>query len=170
VVFSVAKRYNDQQIRFDFELMDSIQILEFLEKDGIDAQGRTIEEIWRWDDAQWESEHDFIQWLFPLNEQSMAVRNSPVLSADDIEQIRKSDVALSSLESSTARFQLFLSRSSHWVRSYDHNHLRITRVIKSLRLLAGDNAAGYFKEWLSKRLGHDVFSINEKSRKYWVDS
>jgi hypothetical protein len=38
----------------------------------------------------------------------------------------------------------FLERNNHWIMNYNHTHLRITRVIKSLRLLASDEAADEF--------------------------
>jgi hypothetical protein len=31
----------------------------------------------------------------------------------------------------------FYPGNDHWLVAYDHNHLRITRIIQSLRLLVG---------------------------------
>ena len=39
---------------------------------------------------------------------------------------------------------LFLKRNTYWNAPYDHNQLRITRVIECLRLLVSDEAADNF--------------------------
>lgn len=55
------------------------QISAFISGAGSDHINRTIHEIWGFTDPQIENTHDFIQWLFPLNEKSRAVPQSPVL-------------------------------------------------------------------------------------------
>lgn len=55
-------------------------IVRFLEGLTTDGRGRQITEILDQDDWFWENTHDFIQWLFPLNEESSAVNNSPILN------------------------------------------------------------------------------------------
>ena len=92
------------------------QILDFLEQKP-DSNGRMLQEIWHWRDSMWESQHDFIQWLFPTDEPSQAVRNSPVLSDRDIAEIRDSDEAQEPLRKSASRYQTFLSRNRHWVKA-----------------------------------------------------
>lgn len=120
-------------------------IVAFLTSDGRDEAGRTIEAVLAFGDVELERHHDFIQWLFPLNEPSAAVPGSPVLTAADIAAIRTSDVAQARLAFASERMLAFYRATTHWRRSSDHNHLRVTRIIKSLRLLAGDPAADAFK-------------------------
>ena len=61
----------------------------------------------------------------------------------------------------------FLYRNSHWIKQHDHNHLRITRVIKSLRLLLGDKEADDFKKNIYGMLGGRILVIHENARRYW---
>ena len=39
-----------------------------------------------------------------------------------------------------------MARNSHWKRKHDHNYFRVTRIIKSLRLLVSDQEANKFYE------------------------
>ena len=62
---------------------------------------------------------------------------------------------------------MFLLNTTRWRSSHDHNHLRITRVIKSLRLLTDDETANGFKYWVAGQLGDRIDSINTRSKKFW---
>ena len=142
-------------------------VVRFLEGLTTDGRGRQITEILDQDDWFWENTHDFIQWLFPLNEVSRAVGNSPVLTDEEIRLIRESDSARGGLLASVDRYKVFLLKTTAWRAAHDHNHLRITRVIKSLRLLTDDETADAFKYWVAGQLGDQIDSINTKSKRYW---
>ena len=142
-------------------------VLNFLEQKSGDHQKRMISDIWNWSDDAWEDEHDFIQWLFPLSDKSMSVPNSPVIREPEVSWIKDSKVAQDSVRRSTERYKLFLSSEKYWKLSHNHNHLRITRVIKSLRLLCGDDDANAFKYWVAGQLGERIDRIDEKTRQFW---
>lgn len=142
-------------------------VLYFLEETAGDHKKRLISDIWDWPDDAWEGEHDFIQWLFPLAEKSMSVPNAPVIREPEITWIIESQIAQDSLTKSTARYQAFLANNTHWMTDSNHNHLRITRVIKSLRLLCGNTKADDFKHFVAGQLGDQIDQINEKTRQYW---
>ena len=110
-------------------------ILAFLEHRGLDYQHRTLREVWAFSDDQIERTHDFIQWVFPTTEPSQNVIGSPFLSADELALVRASKEAKESILESSEWFMGFLSRQSNWKQGYDHNHLRVTRMLKSLTLL-----------------------------------
>ncbi|MDC3032606.1 opioid growth factor receptor-related protein [Litorivicinus sp.] len=139
----------------------------FLEGLTTDGRGRQITEILDQDDWFWENTHDFIQWLFPLKEESSALRNSPILNEQAIEIIRASESAQGSPLASADRYKTFLLNTTRRRNSYDHDHLRITRVIKSLRLLTDDETANGFKYWVAGQLGDQIDSINARSKKFW---
>ena len=65
--------------------------------------------------------------------------DTPVLSEEQVEKIRNSKKAQESLLAGKEKYVGFLDRTKKaWMIPMDHNHLRITRVIKSLRLLVDD--------------------------------
>ena len=142
----------------------------FLEGQGTDHAGRTLEAVLAFDDAELERRHDFIQWLFPLPEPSRAVPGSPVLASADIAALRASAAAQANLRRAGERMLAFYAATSAWRAPFDHNHLRITRIIRSLRLLAGDAAADGFRNALLARVEADRIPVNPTSLRFWRDA
>jgi hypothetical protein len=122
------------------------------------------------DDEALERHHDFIQWLFPLSEKSAALPGSPVLSQADIAEIRGSAKAQWSLMQAAEAMADFYETTTHWLVPTNHNHLRITRIIKSLRLLCADAAADYFRERILLRVRATAAPVSKVSRDYWVNA
>ena len=143
------------------------EIVSFLEGKTLDHRGRILAMLLQQTDHQAEKNHDYIQWLFPLDEPSRSVNGAPVLTELEIDQIRQSSLAQANLAKSARWFLGFLERNDHWITNYNHNHLRITRVIKSLRLLASDKAADEFKNIVFEYLGDDLNLIDPKARSFW---
>lgn len=143
------------------------KILEFLEGKGKDAKGRSLDEIIDKDDEFWSHQHDFIQWLFPLNEKSLAVPKSPILEDFEIIKIKESSVAQASINRNLERYKQFLRSNKEWHSRHDHNHLRITRVLKCLKLLRDLESARQFKYWIAGELGDAIDTVNERTKQYW---
>ena len=145
--------------------MSDSRIVQFLAGEGRDGAGRTADEVLTFDDDRLEARHDFIQWLFPLTEPSAAVPGSPVLSRDDVAALVASDLAQMRLARAARRMLAFYGATGGWRAPADHNHLRITRIIRSLRLLSGDAAADAFRQKILA-LAEDA-PISATSRAYW---
>ena len=144
-----------------------MSLVDFLNGTGPDHQGRYLRDIWDFDDKAIEQTHDFIQWMFPLTEKSMSVPGVPVLSTTDIEAIRTSEVARSNLEKSAQWYLGFLQRNDHWINSYDHNHLRITRAIKSLAILISKKSATSFLNSVFQIAGNRIQNVGQNAIKFW---
>jgi hypothetical protein len=145
-------------------------IVGFLEGKTPDHKGRILAMLLQQTDHQAETTHDYIQWLFPLDEPSRSVMGAPVLNELDIEDIRHSELAQQNLVKSAIWFLGFLERNDHWITKYDHNHLRITRVIKSLRLLASDEAADEFRDKMLRLAGDKLNFIDQKAQGFWTNA
>lgn len=124
-------------------------IVEYYTSEGEDHQGRTWAQTILLSDRKLEFTHDYIQWLFPLNECSRYCKKSPVLTDDEIKALRESPVALQRLRSSLDRMHRFYGNSHHWREPGDHNMLRITRILKCLMLLGQQDLAHEFYFWLT---------------------
>ena len=146
------------------------EIVSFLEGKAPDHRGRILAMLLQQTDHQAETTHDYIQWLFPLNEPSRSVNGVPVLTELDIDEIRQSSLAQANLAESARWFLGFLERNDHWIIKYNHNHLRITRVIKSLRLLASDKAADEFRDKVLAVAGDNLNLVDQKARGFWTSS
>ena len=145
-------------------------IIRFLEGKEKDFQGRLIKDIWNYSDREKENIHDFIQVLFPLDQQSRNSSNKFFI--DDkaiIPAIRKSELAQLNFKQSCEWFLGFLDRNPKWQKGYDHNQLRITRIIKSLNLLSSyENALAFYQSMV--RLIKDDHSISQTTYDYWVEA
>ena len=149
-----------------------MNIEKFLSNKEPDFKNRFLQDIWNYSDEQIEHTHDFIQLLFPLDEESNAVSNGIYLDSHEaIFSLKGNKLAKENIVKSSKWFLLFLARNSHWKRKHDHNYLRITRIIKSLRLLVSDDEADLFYESLIKLIDETHKSkINLKTLSYWENS
>ncbi len=134
--------------------MTSNTLLAFYAGQVLDHRGRLLSEIQSWDFDKLEDVHDFIQWLFPLPEASPVNPAAPTLDRATIEEFRRRPdlqaALLASFKTMLAfyGFELenetppqirrsanFAARSANWLSPNNHNHLRITRILRALRLL-----------------------------------
>lgn len=145
-------------------------IVDFLEGRGVDARGRTLEQVLAFDDAALERHHDFIQWLFPLTEASAAVPGSPVLTAQGVTVLRASASAQASLRRAADRMARFYRDGDAWLVRFDHNHLRITRIIRSLRVLLDDAAANDFRSVILDRVRDAGGPVDPTALRYWSEA
>ena len=143
------------------------EIVSFLEGKTPDHRGRILAMLLQQTDHQAETTHDYIQWLFPLDEPSRSVNGAPVLTELEIDEIRQSSLAQANLAKSARWFLGFLERNDHWITKYNHNHLRITRAIKSLRLLTSDQAADEFRDKVLALAGDNLNLVDQKARGFW---
>ena len=139
----------------------------FLSGSGRDARGRSLDDILSFSDYELEAHHDFIQWLFPLDTPSAAVPGSPVLTEIEIQCIRQCDLCRANLLRAAARMEKYYSGSDHWLVPFDHNHRRITRIIRSLRLLVGREEARSFLAGIEGRIRRSGGQVAQTSRRFW---
>jgi hypothetical protein len=111
--------------------------------------------------------HDYIQWLFPLTEPSAAAPRSPVLTTEDMSIIKEDLVIQDNLNKALERMEQFYDNNDHWLEDYNHNHLRITRIIKSLNLLLDRDIAERFYGKIMDRINSSPGSVSEESVSYW---
>ena len=134
-------------------------IISFYESpdDGKDFAGRSLSSILSWSDAVLESKHDYIQVLFPLPETTPNNSQAPILDRVAFNAFRGRPDLRQNMRKAFDRMMKFYSFDvtqeapqeeptivpmtnfdqvkGPWFRSTDHNHRRISRMIRSLRIL-----------------------------------
>jgi hypothetical protein len=145
-------------------------IVAFHCEDGTDHAGRRHHAILAFDDEAMHQGHDFIQWLFPLPEPSRAFHAAPVLSEADLAVMRRSEICQARLDAAHARMMRFLLDNPHWLRPHDHNHLRITRMIRSTRLIAGDAVADRLRAVIMDHTEAHGADINPITLTFWASA
>jgi hypothetical protein len=119
------------------------------------------------DDENLEAVHDYIQWLFPLPEKSAFNPFAPILSSQDIEIIKHSVTAQQNLKVAARRLLTFYERNTHWLTAINHNHLRISRIIRSLGLMLGPDEATKFHMEIIRIVQAAGNQVAEQSLDYW---
>ena len=148
-------------------------IIEFYNGEIVHPKGFTPGYIWQWPDQVLESEHTYIQWLFPLTVTSQYVESSPILTADEISEFKASpDLQSRLLRSFVVMLKFygfsmdeapdkngkpritegpdFFYKKDNWLTPHNHNLLRISRILGSLTLLGLGRYAIAFHEALLK--------------------
>ena len=126
-------------------------LTKFLSGSGTDHAGRTYQDILDQDDHWLEFTHDWVQWCFPLFEKSQSVKSAPTLeSSNEVEEIRTCSSCQENMRLGLIRYAEFLRDNDQWLRYHDHNHLRITRLIKSASMLMSEEQAGEFYSYVIK--------------------
>ena len=146
------------------------RLVAFLEGSGTDSQGRDLSDVWQFDDDTIDFTHDFIQWMFPLYEASSSNFTAPTLLASDIEAIQGSVQCRQNLEKSSTWMLAFFERTEEIFQYTSHNHLRVTRIIKSLRLLHSDQFADQFKQVVLAMIQEKGARINPITLAFWLES
>ncbi len=163
-------------------------ILDFYHGEPL-ANGRRLADIWDWSFDQLEDAHDYIQWMFPTDTPSPANPDAPLLSEEAARAFAWDDVLRDRVQRSLAvmlrfyglerlvlpddklvviRAVTFSDRRGVWLWPNNHNHLRLTRIIRSLRLLGLKKDAQALAKCLddiARVEGRD--SISEETAEHW---
>lgn len=142
-------------------------VIRFLLGKGKDSKGRTLEDVLNFDDARLENEHDYIQWLFPLREQSTAVWDAPTLTNSDIAFVSQNEDIRANLVDALIRMGEFFRVNDHWLVPHDHNHLRITRILKSTYTLLGKEHAETYYDFIMHQIDSKNVQIKPKNLAFW---
>jgi hypothetical protein len=154
-----------------------------------DVEGRMIQEIWAWDFESLELVHNYIQWLFPIAEKSAFNADAPVLNPEIIQAfqnhpqlrqnlLRSFTVLLRfyglqydrSTEPSMSRSPDYAHRRPEWIQRFDHNYLRITRILKCLMTLGLAEEARSFYRCLQEIYLEEGDRIGGETFQYWTDA
>ncbi len=172
---------------------DGTRLLRFYAGSHPDDRGRLLRDILHWTDDELERIHDYIQWLFPLTERSGFSVYAPILDAKAISEFRSRPELRRNVQASfrrmaafyglqtnnmstltVTRAAFFAKRSGNWITPSNHNHLRITRILKSLRLLGLEAEAAAFFECLADiyrvESGKATPGISEETFYFWQRS
>eukprot|EP00440_Ansanella_granifera_P007362 gb/GFBE01007973.1/.p1 GENE.gb/GFBE01007973.1/~~gb/GFBE01007973.1/.p1 ORF type:complete len:214 (+),score=36.26 gb/GFBE01007973.1/:1-642(+) len=134
-------------------------LVPFLRGEGPDDSGRTLEEILSWNDNMMERVHNYVQWIFPTDEQSKFNYGAPLMTPEVQRFCRQDPVILANFDKTLTRFLAFLGLEMHgepgklrvsraaffdsrvpdcWVSMGgmgNHNWLRISRVLHCLGMI-----------------------------------
>ena len=164
------------------------QLTEFYSETGPDHEGRYLGDILEMDDEWFETCHDYIQWLFPLTEPSNFNPDAPIMTQEDIEFLSH-PMNYSAICDSVIRFMYFLGMDWDWRTEgsikyfsvgdtrkfsnfipFNHNHLRVTRMLTFLKIIGRANFAQGILRGIEEGAAILNLEINPKSLTYWEEA
>ena len=133
-------------------ITDKDVIVDFLTGKTPDYRKRYYKDIVGCDDEAMECCHDQVQWMWPLHEESNFASTYPIVTKEVIEEAKKNPEVVNNLIKAKNRMESFfaigpytdIQKQRKWCRPGNHNLLRITRIIRSLRLFGLDKEAEDF--------------------------
>ena len=140
----------------------NIPSIAFMRGEAADQSGRTIEDYFLFTDAEWEACHNHMQWAFPTRTKSKFNPDAPVIPEDYFffegtdSKLEGNLLKLLGIYLKFLGFEISINEFDdmrvtvdntalarhgfYWMRPYDHNHLRITRMIECLKIFMPDYA------------------------------
>lgn len=176
---------------------DTLAILSFYEGTGPDQSGRMLDDVLAFDFGRREAEHDYIQWLFPIPETSGANPFAPVLTEAATaefrgrpelrERLRRSFLFMlqffglelnegdavpgrgeASVKLAVREGPEFGRRAGVWLYPGSHNFLRISRILRCLRLLGLEPEAAAFLAYLEDLQRRHPELVPARTLQYWL--
>ena len=142
----------------------------FLLNESCDHKGRMLCDIYKFSDNEIEANHDFIQIVFPLAEPSLWSSNKYFIESEQqIDSLTSDKNVKEAILQSAYWYISFLKRNNHWKNVNNHNLKRITRMIKSVRLIVGDIEADEVKKEITSIPNIEKL-VGQKSIKYWKNA
>lgn len=169
-------------LREDHNKVSTYPAVEFLRGDSPNGEGYFLDQILGWSNDEWDFQHNFIQWVFPTTEPSNFNPDAPVLTPDEITIIKADPNIQGVLGVIFHRWLRFCGLSYtddmgleigttefpegnpkvFW--KFNHNFLRITRVLQSLTLLGRRDRAEELFRFLTRNRGY----FTDNTFGYWT--
>lgn len=137
---------------------------------GRDGAGRRHQDVMALDDDHLEWTYDWTQWTFPIYERSELCPQAPVLDEVDHSILASSDEARERMAAAQIRMVAFLEDGTRWLRESDYNHFRITRAIRSSRLILGDQHANDFRRCILELMMRRRHRVSRRAIAFWREA
>lgn len=145
-------------------------IVAFFTGEAADDLGRLFSDYLNFSNSELEHIHNYIQWAFPICEPSRHNSSAPLLTDDAVAALKENPDALKNFQIFLARMSQFYLQSDCWLSRFNHNHLRITRIIASTCQILNVQEAGYFYAMIMQRIHDTETEVNKRSIDFWKDT
>jgi hypothetical protein len=137
-----------------------------------DQLGFTYSDCMSYNLEESESCHGYIQWLFPNREPSAYNANAPYPSEETLAAFVEYPILRQRMVDAAGIFIMRFAHNNDWITPRNHNLLRITRIIKCLRLFGmPDLAQGFYvsiMDAINRRTGKDI--VGPVTLQFWQDA
>lgn len=167
------------------ENKDMENFIDFYSGEGQNWSGHYINEILDFSNEQLEVIHNYMQWIFPTMEKSKFNENAPVMTEEIVKTFKNNPKCKLNMIKCFRRMLNFYGlkwedkiviknidyreRSYDWIYVHPHNHMRITRILKSLKLFGFKEEHDAFLKILKEIYKENQNSLRD-SYQYWLYS
>lgn len=158
------------------------EVLQFLRGEQVPKCCHHIDAVANFSDYDMERYHDFIQWIFPTMEQSMAHPDAPTIDSHFAEELHQDSCALAGYCKGCRRYLRYMGlecegnaniTSNPDTRPFwelpHHNFLRITRALNSLRQTGHDACSKALYSQMMQDLKEEPRNfISRTTLLYWM--
>lgn len=146
-------------------------IYDFLRGEGTDHAGRTIDNILSKDDKWLEKTHDYIQILFPTDHISSHFELAPTISPEEAWELATNEKVIENLLRAYDRmFDFYSNPKNKWFKKRNHNFLRISRILRCLRIFGLNDEADDFYMFLEWKIQSKSGVVDETTLSYWKEN
>lgn len=163
------------------------ELKKFYRNELINTESMYLRDMWCMSYRRMEKVHNYIQWMFPINEKSNYNKKAPVLTSSDIEVLKADDKIMNNFRKSIIYFldflgmnlntndeinlnEDFLIKSQNWLTKDNHNYKRITRLLIFLRLFEFNDIAHELMCLLTRIYEENKDVIGEATYNYWLNA
>lgn len=153
------------------------------------TSGVTLKQILNWNQSLLESQHDYIQWLFPIDEVSRYNLDSPTLTPEFIQMFKHNPTLRANVYraftvmlafyglrlnhvsegvKTIVKARSYENRKQQWVTVRNHNLLRLSRILRCLYLLGLTSYHTALLDALQKIYSENPQIIGDVTLGYWV--
>lgn len=125
-----------------------------------------LEDIWKFSQKEKENNLNYIKWMFPTDQTSPGYPTGPTLTRRQFEVLSNNATVVGNVfisftkmldfyglqyneEKESVEKSTTFSNEATWLRAFDHNHMRISRILRSLVLFGKVKEAKAFYQFLA---------------------
>lgn len=149
------------------------KIAKFYLQEIPDHAGRYLVDIWAQSDEWLEKTHDYIQWMFPNRDPSPVSPKAPILTDEVVEEFKSNEYLITQVRTSLNRMIRFYEMDEEnpwWCTKNNHNYLRCTRILHTLREFGMLKELSEFYSMLMTVANNNSEVIHGLTRSYWADA
>ena len=160
------------------KIIQKENIYNFYVNEEKDLYGRTFNDILNKNKFWLEFSHNYIQRLFPLNENSKYDKTAPILTIELIQNMKNNNIVRENmLKALDVMLRLYSIQDypnnikwHYWITPYNHNYKRLTRIIKSLKLIDLEEYALSLYDYLTLIYNKFPLLIGKETFEYWTNA
>ena len=142
---------------------------QFLNGTGKDNYDRTYHQLLLQTDEELECNHNYIQYLFPIQKRSIYALFAKTVTKSEISQWHLEKIR-ENIHDAYERMMQFYETNNHWITPCNHNYKRLSRILESLRLFGLNEEADELFSYLSELYSIYPAIIGEGTYSYWKTS